>query len=186
MAKLGGIIYKGKLKGGEEIIIRYPKMSDAKDALEFINLISREKSFLNIQGKKVTMKEELAFLRKNISGIRKKECIHLFVLAGNRIIGSATIDKETTDAQKHKGEFGIVISKNFRGRGIGKVLMDLTIKEAKKNIRGLEIITLKVFGNNPIALKLYKKLGFKSFGLLPNGVIHRNKRVDEISMYKKV
>ena len=64
--------------------------------------------------------------------------------------------------------------------------MELVISESVKNITKLKIIELEVFGNNPIAKKLYEKFGFIEFGRLPDGIKHRDKYVDAVLMYKKV
>jgi len=69
---------------------------------------------------------------------------------------------------------------------MGKFLMQKTIEEAQKNIPYLQIITLGVFSNNPVAKQLYIKLGLKEYGLLPKGIKHKGKLVDHIYMYKEV
>lgn len=86
----------------------------------------------------------------------------------------------------HVGVFGITVKKEFRGEGIGKLLMDLTIKEAQKTLKDLRIITLGVFSNNPLAKAIYEKFGFKEYGCLPEGVLHQGKYVDHLYMYKKI
>ncbi len=50
--------------------------------------------------------------------------------------------------ESHEDVFGISLAKEIRGQGIGKKLMELTLKEAEKNLPMLRIITLGVFGNN--------------------------------------
>jgi len=62
--------------------------------------------------------------------------------------------------------------------------MDMVLEEARKNITDLQIITLGVFGNNPIAKKMYEKKGFKEYGLLPKGIQHKGELVDHFYMYK--
>lgn len=88
-------------------------------------------------------------------------------------------------AEKHVGTFGITMAKDFRNKGIGTTLMELVLEEAKK-LKDLKIITLGVFGNNPIAKNLYKKLGFVEYGYLPKGIVHKGKFVDHIYMYKEI
>lgn len=48
--------------------------------------------------------------------------------------------------------------RSHRGQGIGKTLMEFVLKEAEKNIPQLRIVTLQVFGNNPLAQAMYKKI----------------------------
>lgn len=51
-----------------------------------------------------------------------------------------------------------VVSKKFRRRGIGKKLIDILIKKAKKE--GINVLT-EVLVTNEQGLNFYKKLGFK-------------------------
>ena len=86
-------------------------------------------------------------------------------------------------SENHVGDFGITVARGFRNQGIGSLLLKCVLEEANKNLPGLKIITLRVFANNPVARKLYRKFGFKEFGLLPNGTRHREKFVDLVYMY---
>lgn len=60
----------------------------------------------------------------------------------------------------------IVVKKSFRNKGIGSFLLDNLISFAK-NLH-LNIITLEVSENNPIAISLYKKFGFEELGIRKN------------------
>ena len=89
-------------------------------------------------------------------------------------------------AMKHEGVFGISVLKDYRGKGLGKLLMKLALDEAIKNLPNLRIITLGVFSTNDLAKEMYKNFGFIEFGRLPEGIFHRGKYIDHIYMYKKV
>ncbi len=52
----------------------------------------------------------------------------------------------------------IQLSKRWRGKGLGALIMDLIDQEAKKH--KLNTLRLKVFKDN-LAINLYKKLGYK-------------------------
>ena len=81
---------------------------------------------------------------------------------------------------------GISISKKHRGRGLGKLLMDIILKEAKENLPKLGIVVLEVMAVNPNAIKMYKNFGFKEYGNLPEGNKYKGEFVDVLSMYKKI
>jgi ribosomal protein S18 acetylase RimI-like enzyme len=53
----------------------------------------------------------------------------------------------------------IVVLKEYRGSGVGRMLMDAIDNEAKK--RGCVRITLEVREDNVIAQNLYKNMDFK-------------------------
>ena len=121
------------------------------------------------------------FLRK----MEKNEAIKLLVLHGKKIVGIADISLQDKTSN-HVGTFGITVVRDFRGEGIGKLLMNLVIEEAKKEMPKLKIIQLGVFGNNGIACSMYEKLGFTRFGVLPKGVKYKGQFVDHIYMYKNM
>lgn len=76
----------------------------------------------------------------------------------NKIIGFAGIWICINEAHVTN----IVIKKNFRGNGIGKLLLKELIKIS--NSLKLTNITLEVNENNKIAISLYQKLGFDILG----------------------
>ena len=86
----------------------------------------------------------------------------------------------------HVGLFGISLSKDFRGRGLGKKLMELVLEESKKNLKNLRILDLECFANNSIACDLYKSFGFKEYGRLPKGIAYNGDFVDAILMQYEV
>ena len=53
----------------------------------------------------------------------------------------------------------MAIAPNLRSRGLGQHLMRIAIREAKD--RGDRSMLLEVFEQNPAAVALYKKLGFR-------------------------
>lgn len=166
------------------IIIRYPFKDDLLQMCEFINTLSKEKTFIRYQGEEITLKEEKEYLNKLLKNIKAKKSIQLSVYSNNQLIGSSTLELGDK-IERHVGLFGITIAKDFRGQGIGKLLMELTIKEAQKKLSGLKIIKLGVFANNPKALEMYKKFGFIEYGRLPKGIITgNNELIDHIYMYK--
>lgn len=181
----GQIIYKGKSKSGKEIIFRYPIENDLQLLCDYINTLSKEKTYILFQGEQVTLEEEKKYLDAQLGKIKENKAVQLLIFSEGKLVGNTQInlgDKAT----KHVGIFGISLAKEFRGEGIGSLLMEYIIKEAKKNLKELKIITLTCFANNEVARKLYSNMGFIEYGVLPLGLIHQDKFMDHIYMYKKV
>jgi len=179
------IIFQGKTKKGKELIIRHVIAEDLEKLLEYINTLSKEKTFIRFQGEQLTREEEKKYLDDFLKKQKMGKAIKLLAFNKDELIGVADIHLEDK-ISSHVGIFGITVKKEFRGEGIGKILMDLTIKEAQKNLKGLQIITLGVFSNNPLAKAIYEKFDFKEYGCLPEGVLHRGKYVDHLYMFKQV
>lgn len=179
------IIYNGITKRGQKYTIRYPSKDDAVLMLDYINNLSKEKTFIRFQGEQVSLEEETKYLEDELEKIHDHKSIILLIESDGVIYGIADINLKDKSS-RHEGVFGISLHKEFRGQGIGKILLRLTIDEAVKNIPDLKLITLGVFGNNKLAVDMYKKEGFTEYGRLPRGAIHRDKYVDHIYMYKRV
>ena len=183
--KFKALVYEGTTRKGTPIVIRYPKLSDAPAFLKYINALSRERTFILSQGYKFTLKEEKRWLKELMEKTQKKQAVSLSVFSGEKLIGNASVIQKNK-AMSHEGSFGVTVAKNFRGEGIGNLLMKFILEEAKQNLKGLNIITLGVFANNSVAINFYKKFGFKNYGLLPKGLLHRGKYIDHRYMHKRI
>lgn len=179
----GKVIFEGTSKKGRPYIIRYPKDGDAEAMCDYINAVSQERTYISFQGEEQSLEEEEKFLNDQLKRIREKTGVLLLVVIDNNVVGMSGIEMSGR-ISKHEGLFGISIANAFRGEGIGKKLMHFVLNEAEKNISQLRIITLSVFGNNPFATTIYETFGFKEYGRLPKGVLHRGEYVDHVYMYK--
>lgn len=164
------------------ISIRYPKTSDWRSAREYINNLSRERTFILMQGNQVTQKQEREFLESALLKIKQKTGIHLFLVDEKNIIGSAGISLKRL-AEKHVGVLGLSVAGPYRGYGVGTWFLKTLIDEAKLRLPDLSVVTLEVFANNTRAKHVYEKLGFREYGRLPNGLKYGEEMVDSVSMY---
>lgn len=180
----GKIVYKGKSSTGKELLIRYLNKGDTQILLDYINTLSKEQTFIRFQGEQLTLEEEQKFVDKNIKGIEEKTAVQLLAFSEDKLIGVSGVYM-SEKIEKHIGVFGISLSSEFRSEGIGTIVMEKVLEEAK-NLKGLKIITLTMFGFNDIAKKLYEKMGFREYGRLPKGIIYKGDFVDYVYMYKLV
>lgn len=95
--------------------------------------------------------------------------------------GSATLYLHAYKKLKHQVLFSIVVDQKFRGKGVGKSLIQ-NLEKLAKNF-GIEIFHLEVYEGNP-AKHLYKKLGFIEFGKHPKFVKEKNHYYNKILMQK--
>lgn len=179
------IVFQGKSKTGKDILVRYPQASDAKEMLEFINTLSDERTFIRYQGEHETLESETTFLKGRLDAIENKKAVHLLAFCEEKLIGGTDIHM-LDKTERHIGVFGLVVHKNYRSFGVGEILMNLVLEEAKKELPNLKLVTLHVYEPNIIAQNLYKKMGFKEYGMLPEGVYRRGTFENAILMYKKV
>lgn len=179
------VVFEGQTKGNKKYLIRYPVIADVREMCDYMNILSQELTFITFQGEKLTIEEETKYLENVLKKIDENKTIKLLAISDNKIIGISDIamnDRVTS----HEGTFGITVSKEYRGQGVGKTLMKLVLKEAENKIPQLRIVSLAVFGDNPLAYGIYKKFGFQEYGRLPEGILHKGGYVDHIFMYKKI
>ena len=167
------------------LIIRYPQKGDEKVMLEFINQLSAERTFILMQGESMTLEEEKKYLDSWLEKISKKTGIMLLVFDKDILIGVSSI-KLGRYSTKHVGLFSISVKNEYRGKGVGKLLMSSIIDESSKQLEDLEVISLTVQSENIIAQAMYQSFGFKKYGLLPRGIKLVNGYRDHILMYKRV
>jgi RimJ/RimL family protein N-acetyltransferase len=60
------------------------------------------------------------------------------------------------------GEFGMLVDREWRGRGVGSALIQAAIDWAREH--GLHKLSLEVFAHNGAAVALYRKCGFVEEG----------------------
>ncbi|MBU5484340.1 GNAT family N-acetyltransferase [Clostridium sp. MSJ-11] len=98
----------------------------------------------------------------------------LFLVAEveGKIVGFTRCEGSKLSRFRHKAEFGICISKEYWGYGIGKVLLENILMWA--DTVGIEKISLTVVQTNTKAIELYEKYGFVEEGLLIKDRIHKD------------
>jgi RimJ/RimL family protein N-acetyltransferase len=181
----GQVVYRGKTKKGLDIVVRYPIMDDVVLLQNYINTLSKECTFIRLQGEQLTLEEENKYLEKYLKDIEENKAVKLFVFTGEKLIAVTDIHPGEK-IERHVGTFGITVASEYRNQGIGKLLTHLVLDEAIKYLKEIRVIRLGVFANNPIAKIMYEKFGFVEYGSLPEGIKHKDKYVGHIYMYKKI
>ena len=80
--------------------------------------------------------------------------------------------------------FSIIVSEDFRNKGLGGAMLDHLIDEAK-NTHGIELLHLEVYDENP-AKRLYERKGFVKYGEHPNFLKEPDGYRAKILMQKKL
>lgn len=182
MFKYGKIIKRFKAKNGEEIVLRYPKMSDVDGITKMINeMIKEGKVSVN---RILKAAEESKWLKETLSKMRKRVSVVIIAESLGEVIGISDITADGRRLRGHVGEFNIIIKKKFRGVGIGMEMTRLAIAEAKKT--KMEMIRLHVNSENKNALRLYEKTGFRIVGRIPKEIKKNGKYLDNIIMVKNL
>lgn len=84
---------------------------------------------------------------------------------GATLVGIVGIRRERHRKSAHRASvWGLWVAPEQRGRGIGRALMEETLRFAR-SLDGVEYVTLAVGDWNNAARRLYQELGFTSWGI---------------------
>jgi ribosomal protein S18 acetylase RimI-like enzyme len=84
-------------------------------------------------------------------------------VTGNEVVGWADITPSSIPECAHRGELGMGVSAQHRGKGIGSRLLEACLAHARKI--NLAKVELTVYTNNAAAIALYRKYGFTEVGV---------------------
>lgn len=86
------------------------------------------------------------------------------VFEDSGLAGVVTMVREQKLKLRHRtGIYAMFVAPEFRGRGLGKLLMNEAIKKAEE-LEGVEQVYLTVVAKNKSAIHLYKNVGFQTYG----------------------
>jgi ribosomal protein S18 acetylase RimI-like enzyme len=100
---------------------------------------------------------------------------------GGQVVGSCVVGRDgptPTSEIGHTGTLGILVHRDFRGRGAGRALLRATLEACRGKF---EFVQLSVNVENPRARKLYEEFGFEAFGRRP-AVTRRGERYHDADL----
>ncbi len=104
----------------------------------------------------------------------------------NKVLGSYFIKPNASGPGSHICNCGFIVRPDARGKGVAKRLF----WHAQKTAVDLGYLAMQfnsVVSTNEVAVDLWKKLGFRIIGRIPNGYKHRKYGyVDSYIMYKEL
>jgi acetyltransferase len=152
-----------KLKDGFTVSLRPLRREDEKQFHEFFLAVpERERMFIK---HRVTQPEVIRDWCENIDLGRN---LPLLAMAGDKIIGDATLHQQLGGWKRHIGRVSVLVHPQFRGRGLAKTLVG-EIVEIARNI-GMEKVEAEFIGGQETAIKMFAMLGFSNLLRLENYV----------------
>jgi len=156
-----------RLKNGMELLMRNGTEADGEAAATVFNDTHRETDYLLSypEEHEITPEEEAEFLKSKEESEREAE---ILAIVDGSVVGLAGIDMFSPRFKlKHRAEFGVSVSKDYWGLGIGRHLLRACMELAVQ--AGYEQLELDVVAENERAIGLYKSEGFVEFGRNPKG-----------------
>lgn len=170
------------LKNGKRAVIRSAMVKDAPQLVKLMKDVIKEGPYTLMEPDEyhATISSE----RKKIKRFNDaKGKVYLVAEINKEVLGFISFDNWDTRRTEHTGLFSVFIRRKYRGAGIGLTLVNSLLEWGKDNPINKKL-SLAVFSTNKIAIRLYKKLGFKVEGRCPKDMIINGKYVDSILMYK--
>lgn len=158
------------------------RMLNADDAEQFQSLRLRAlaecpAAFASSYEEEAFESREIVSQRLNPSG--QRAIFGAFV--GNALVGVLGLQREGMKKLAHKAYmWGMYVAPEHRRAGVGELLVRQVLQHA--HALGVRQVNLGVNITNVAALKLYKKLGFTTFGLERGFLLHDGKFYDEYQM----
>jgi RimJ/RimL family protein N-acetyltransferase len=133
-----------------EFVVRPARAADGREMAELFAAVAEERDGIATEPPVNIDERAAAFARSANASI--------VAVAGSRIIGTIHVE-----ASRHGfGEFGMLVDRGWRGRGVGTALVRAAIDWARG--QGLHKLSLEVFPHNTAGIALYVKCGFVEEG----------------------
>ena len=174
-----------RLKSGKECILQNGSEQDGSDLLSIFLLTHEQTDYLASYPDESTMTEEdeAAFLKEKTLS---PDEIEILARVDGKVVASAGIWRiGKKDKVRHRAEFGISVSKDYWGLGIGTAMIEYLSELARE--AGYEQLELGVIEGNDRAKALYEKCGFAEMGKQVDAVRYDDGTyADEFLMIRKL
>ncbi|MFA6531213.1 MAG: GNAT family N-acetyltransferase [Candidatus Micrarchaeia archaeon] len=173
---------KIKLKDKRTVeIVPFNSSIPASAFLKFINDIIGEDVYI-MHNQEFDLAAEEEWKKRQLSALRARNFMGLVAMDGKKVVANLEARRPFQGKLSENIEFGVAVSKDFRGVGLGEIMLRMIIKEAKKQLTPRNMY-IRVVADNKPAVNLYKKVGFtKIIGREPKFFKHRGKYLDHITL----
>ena len=176
---------EAKDKTGQTVVIRNAETSDAEDLIRYLKITAEETPFLIREPDEIslTLEQEEDFITNCNNA--ERELMLIASMDGKHIGNCSLMSIGPYKRYAHRCSIAIALYQEFCGRGIGNIMMQTVLDEAKKI--GYEQAELEVISGNEGAIFLYRKLGFEKYGTFPDNMKYTNGQyADAYWMVKKL
>lgn len=124
-----------------------------------LDVVAREHAYLAFL-KAPSLDRTREFVMNNIA----KANIQFVALADGELVGWCDVLPKDRPIYAHSGVLGMGLLPEWRGKGIGRALIERTLNEA--HLRGFVRVELTVHADNTRAIALYNSVGFQIEGVM--------------------
>jgi ribosomal protein S18 acetylase RimI-like enzyme len=151
---LAGYPKKVQLQTGTSVTIRPMVREDADKLHAFFSKVPREDRLFFRDD--VSLRDVTDSWAKELD---YEKVLPLVAEVGGNIVGDATLHRRKFGWTSHVGKVRLVIDKDYRGKGLGTLMIEELIHIAKK--AGLELLVAELMADQRAAIGAFKRLGFE-------------------------
>ena len=171
------------------LLEKYPSKVDLKDGTQLtLKAMTKQDERALIDFFESLTEEDRLYLRNDVSSYRVvrewfeninyNRVFPLLAWADGRIVANATLHRKPFGWMRHVGEIRIVVSPEFRKRGLARILAAEIVANAKE--AGLEKLMAEMAVSQKNALGAFHKLGFKDEATLKEYIRDGKGRVHDL------
>jgi len=138
-----------------------------------------------IEDRLATLETELRTPDERRQWLKSRGARHPVLVAedGGRVIAWGSLNAfNARDAYRHVADFSIYVERDYRGKGVGRVVLARLIDLARE--LGYHKLVLSAFPFNAAGMALYERLGFRTVGVYKEQGLLDGRWVDTIVMEK--
>lgn len=150
-----------KLEDGAPLILRAMNRQDERALIDFFDDL-REEDRLYMRNDVTNSR----VIREWFGTLNYNRVFPLLAVHEKRIVANATLHRKPFGWMRHLGEVRIVVSPDFRKRGLARIMFNELIKSAAE--AGLEKLTAELAVTQKGASEMFRKVGFKDEAVLKN------------------
>lgn len=153
---------EGCTRDSQSFTIRSATPDDAAALLDFLRTAAARTEHIASQPDEfpATVEQERTILAERAAD---PAALYLVALAGGVVVGCMGFSHAPKRRLAHTGELGLIVGEAWRGRGVGRALMNVLIEWARGSAT-IEKLCLSVFSTNVVGIALYESLGFEREG----------------------
>jgi len=188
--KAGHVYKRFALANGKKVTLRVLRWEDLDALLQFINNLVDEKqgnkksTLYTGFDRKVTREQETDWLAQTLVAIEGEDVINVVADIGEKIIANGDVTRGGYKDTHHHGHLGLTMISKYRGRGIGRRMIEMLIRESRK--AGLRPFDTEFLAENETARRAYEKAGFKQAGIIPHKVFRNGEYFDGLVMAREL
>ncbi len=145
---------KVTLKDGTDLVLRTMNKQDERALVDFFeDLEDVDRLYLRNDVSSYRV------VREWFQNLNYKKVLPLLAVHGDRIVANATLHRKPFGWMRHVGEIRIVVSPDFRNRGLARTMLTELIQTAAE--AGLDKLTAEMAVSQNDAVEVFRKMGFK-------------------------